>query len=177
MTSDVFGRNLTFCNWINLIYELIVKIGKKVIFTIYVKLIIIIFVIHIMKMEVLIYMLKKLILGATTVGLSLGIAANANAEEPIETNLPHQGNTVISIDLPITTFSNQIYERVFELYPKSQYQMAADTPKTKFVYKQLNNGNKYGGTLSKETTTIEHGGVNGDYWKVWYSGMLSRYLD
>lgn len=129
-------------------------------------------VIKILPQEVLHTMIKKITTSVATLALSVGIISTASATELAQPSSPIQEpNQVNSI---ITPYNNSIYAEKIVDYYKLDYPVAGSTPYSIFVTKEVN-GNKYGGTLTRKS--IVESGKWGDWWRVTYSGQLTRFIE
>ncbi|MEK4702042.1 hypothetical protein MKX47_21315 [Solibacillus sp. FSL R7-0668] len=117
-------------------------------------------------------MIKKITTSVATLALSVGIISTASATELAQPSSPIQEpNQVNSI---ITPYNNSIYAEKIVDYYKLDYPVAGSTPYSIFVTKEVN-GNKYGGTLTRKS--IVESGKWGDWWRVTYSGQLTRFIE
>ncbi|AFV21658.1 MULTISPECIES: hypothetical protein [Bacillus] len=114
-------------------------------------------------------MFKKIIAVASTLGLSFGIASVSSAEEVTTSPLLPQLNSQIQFESTISTLAPQRLHTEYRYYTKKEYIMAADIPK---VFSVTKDG--YSGKIYKES--VEHWGKHDDWWKVKYSGHLTKHM-
>ena len=114
--------------------------------------------------------LKKTILSAATLGLSLGIFSTASAKE-ISTPISPIPSNLTSEDTVVTPYNLQKQYSETTYYDKTQYLIPAQIPSTKSVTVSDGQG-VWTGTLYKKTVT-ESASKNG--WWVVYSGTITLY--
>ncbi|MFW0068556.1 MAG: hypothetical protein AB8Y35_03240 [Coxiella endosymbiont of Dermacentor silvarum] len=117
-------------------------------------------------------MIKKISASVATLALSVGIISTASATELPQPSSPIQEPA--QVNSIITPYNNSIYAEHTVEYYKLDYPVAGGTPYSIFYTKEVN-GNKYSGTLTRKS--IVESGKWGDWWKVTYSGYLTRFIE
>ncbi|OEC02601.1 hypothetical protein GY31_06050 [Lysinibacillus sphaericus] len=116
-------------------------------------------------------MFKKITLSVATLVLSAGLfSTSAGAEEVVQPSSPIQNPNQVESSVTVEPFAAQVYVTRYAYYIKSEYPLASGTPKYLSVTEMINNS-PYGGNLSK--VNVEPYGL--DWWKVEYSGYLTKF--
>lgn len=114
-------------------------------------------------------MIKKLITGVATLGLSVGIISTAGAEEIAQPTLPIQGSTTIEGGSIISPYNLQKPYSENQYYSKSRYPNTSSIPTS--IYKSINDANGvWTGTLYISSISTYAEG-----WNVIYTGTLTLY--
>lgn len=114
-------------------------------------------------------MIKKIITGVATVGLSLTIVSTAGAEELSRPTSPIQGNTIIETTSIITPYNLTKSYSTNRYYNKSDYPNNTALP-TKISYTENAANGVWVGTLTLvEVIPYSNG------WNCIYSGTLTLY--
>lgn len=109
-------------------------------------------------------MKKKVISCITVLSLSFGIVGVAGAA-----SIPTAKQPTTNFEPSISILNVQRAHMEYRYYSKQEYQMSGSTPSSHFI----TTSDGYYGTIYRKSIT-EYG-ANKDWWKVQYSGTLTKF--
>lgn len=116
-------------------------------------------------------MFKKIITIASILGLSFSIASATSAEEITKLPVSPQLSSQVQFESIMPTLAPQKRHTEFRYYTKKEYIMAADIPE---MFSIVTKDGFYGNIFKKN---VQHYGKHDDWWKVEYSGLLTKFME